>query len=50
MNKNFDRRALLYKLNYTAELKNNATFILTESHQQMLPDFFQVITILNSLS
>ena len=38
MNKNFDRLALLYKINYTAELKNIASFISTESHQEMLPD------------
>ena len=30
MNKNFDRLALLYKISYTAEFKNNARFISTE--------------------
>ena len=43
MNKNFDRLALLYKINYTAELKNNASFISTESHQQMLPDYEDLV-------
>ena len=39
MNENFDRLVLLYKINYTAEFKNNANFISTESHLQMLPDY-----------
>ena len=39
MNKNFDSLALLHKTSYNAELKNNASFISTESHQQMLPDY-----------
>ena len=38
MNKNFDRLTLLHKIGYTAEFKNNVSFISTESHQQMLPD------------
>ena len=43
MNKNFDRLALLYKINYSAELKNNPSFISTESHQQMLPDYEDLV-------
>ena len=43
MNENFDRLVLLYKINYTAELKNNANFISTESHLQMLPDYKDLI-------
>ena len=43
MNKNFDCLALLYKISYTAELKNNASFISTKSHQQMLSDYEDLI-------
>ena len=43
MNKNFDRLALLYKISYTAEFKINASFISTESHLQMLPDYEDLI-------
>ena len=43
MNKNFDRLVLLYKITYTAELKNNGNFISTESHLQMLPDYEDLI-------
>ena len=43
MNKNFDRLTLLYKIIYTAEFKNNASFILTESHFQMLPGYEDLI-------
>ena len=38
MNKSFDRLALLYKIGFTAEFKNNVSFISTASHLQMLPD------------
>ena len=37
MNKNLDRLALLFKISHTAEFKNNANFILTESHLQIPP-------------
>ena len=43
MNKNFDRLALLHKISYTAEFKNNASFISTESQQQMLPNYEDLI-------
>ena len=43
MNKNFDRLALLHKISYTAEFRNNANFISTESHVQMLPDYEELI-------
>ena len=43
MNKNFDRLVLLYKITYIAEFKNNANFISTESHLQMLPDYEDLI-------
>ena len=43
MNKNFDRLVLLYKIPYIAEFKNNANFISTESHLQMLPDYEDLI-------
>ena len=43
MNKNFDRLVLLYKITYTAELKNNANFISTESHLQMFPVYEDLI-------
>ena len=43
MNKNFTRLALLSKISSTAEFKNNASFISTESHLQMLPDYEDLI-------
>ena len=43
MNKNFDRLALLYKISYAAEFENNASFISTKSHLQMLPDYEDLI-------
>ena len=43
MNKYFDRLAPLYKISYTAEFKNNGSFISTEWHQQMLPDYEDLI-------
>ena len=43
MNKDFDRLALLYKISYAAELKNNASFISTESHLQMPPPYEDLI-------
>ena len=43
MNENFDRLVLLYKITYTAEFKNNANFISTESHLQMLADYEDLI-------
>ena len=47
MNKNFDRLlALLYKIGYIAKFKNNSSFISTESHQQILPDYEDLITSL----
>ena len=46
MNKNFGRLALLYKISYIANLKNNSSFISTESHQQILPDYEDLITSL----
>ena len=42
MNKNFDILAL-YKISYAAEFKNNASFIPTKSHLQMLPDYEDLI-------
>ena len=44
MNANFDRLALLYNISYIAEFKNNSSFISTESHQQILPDYEDLIT------
>ena len=44
MNTNFDRSALLCKISYIAEFKNNYSFISTESHQQILPDYEDLIT------
>ena len=44
MNKNFDRLALLNKISYVAKLKNNTSFISSESHQQILPDYGDLIT------
>ena len=32
--------------NYIAEFKNNSSFISTESHQQILPDYEDLITSL----
>ena len=46
MNKNFGRLALLYKISYIAELKNNSSFISTEPHQQILPDYEDLISSL----
>ena len=46
MNKNFDRVTLLQKISYIAEFKSNSSFISTESHQQMLPDYKDLITSL----
>ena len=43
MNKDFDRLALLYKISYAAEFKNNASFISTESHLQMPPHYEDLI-------
>ena len=43
MNKNFARLALLHKISYTTEFKNNASFISTESHLQMLPSYEDLI-------
>ena len=39
INKNFDKLALLYKINYISKFKNNSSFISTESHQPILPDY-----------
>ena len=45
MNKTFDRLAL-HRISYIAEFKNNSSFISTESHQQVLPDYENLITSL----
>ena len=50
MNKNFDRLALLYKISYTAVFKINATFISTESHQHMFPDYKLLVALAQYLS
>ena len=46
MNKSFDRSVLLNQISYIAEFKNNSSFISTESHQQILPDYEDLITLL----
>ena len=46
INKNFDRVTLLQKISYIAEFKSNSSFISTESDQQMLPDYKDLITSL----
>ena len=46
MNKNLDRLALLYKISYIAEFKNNSSVISTKSDQQILPDYEDLITSL----
>ena len=43
MNKNVDRLALLYKISYITEFKNNSSFISNESCQQILPDYEDLI-------
>ena len=45
MKKNFDRLALPPKISYTAEFKNNYSFISTESHQQILPDYKLLVAL-----
>ena len=45
MNKSFDRLALPYKISYSAEFNNNVSFISTESHLQMLPDYEDLIKL-----
>ena len=45
MNKNFGRLALLCKI-IPQNSKKNFSFISTESHQQILPDYEDLITIL----
>ena len=35
-----------YYINYIAEFKNNSSFIATESYQQILPDYEDLITSL----
>ena len=42
-NKSFDRLALLYKI-ISLEFKHNSSFISTESYQQILPDYEDLIT------
>ena len=44
INKNFDRSALLYKV--IAKFRNSSSFILTESYQQILSDYEDLITSL----
>ena len=46
MNKNFDRLVLVYKISYISKLKNNSSFISTESHQQILPGYKDLLTSL----
>ena len=48
MNKNFYRIALPYKISYIAEFKNNSSFISTQSHQQILPDYEDLIASLEN--
>ena len=47
MNKNFDRIVLLHKISYAARLKNNGSFISTESHVQMLPNYKGLNQVIN---
>ena len=50
MNKNFYRLALLYKTRYNVKFKDNSSFLSTESHQQMLLDYEDLITLLQITS
>ena len=43
MNKNFDRLALLYEISDIPEFNNNSSFISTESHQEIIPDYKDLI-------
>ena len=46
MNKNCNSLTVLYKISYITGFKINSSFLSTEAHQQMLPDYEDLITSL----
>ena len=46
MNKNCNSLTVLYKISYITAFKINSSFLSTEAHQQMLPDYEDLITSL----
>ena len=46
MKKNCNSLTVLYKFSYITGFKNKSSFLSTEAHQQMLPDYDDLISSL----